>query len=171
MPDFASKPLILLDALKASERRSINLFLENEALRSADFQERGSRGVQCTGVSQSVRATNRDESQSVPSPQKLLKTRDPELPFFEGCLPSCSPHSAGYTRTFLHPYFPVAKIFAEKCRFSHKEKTKHRQTQKIDAFVPLGSFTVLVFRGLTLNDHLPILPLFHFCLTSPVQFT
>ena len=70
--------------------------------------ERGSGGVQSTGVSQRVRVTGRDESQSVPSPEKLLKTRDLELPFFEGSLPSCSPHSAGYTRTFLHPYFPVS---------------------------------------------------------------
>ena len=57
---------------------------------------------------QSVWATSRDESQSVPSPEKPLKTRDLELPFFEGSLPSCSPHSVGYTRTSLHPYFSVA---------------------------------------------------------------
>ena len=43
-----------------------------------------------------------------PPPKKLFKTRDLELPFFEGSLPSCSPHSVGYTRTLLHPYFPVA---------------------------------------------------------------
>ena len=42
-------------------------------------------------------------------PRKFFKTRGLELPFFEGSLPSCSPHSAGYTRTFLHPYFPIAK--------------------------------------------------------------
>ena len=29
--------------------------------------------------------------------------------FLEGSLPSCSPHSAGYTHTFVHPYFPMAK--------------------------------------------------------------
>ena len=46
---------------------------------------------------------------SVPSPEKLIKTRDLELPFSEGSLPSCLPHSVGYTRTSLHPYFPVAK--------------------------------------------------------------
>ena len=39
--------------------------------------------------------------------KKLLKTRALELPFFEGSLPCCSPHSAGYTHTFLHPYFPI----------------------------------------------------------------
>ena len=71
-------------------------------------QERGSGGVQSTGVSQRVRATRRDESQSVPSPEKLFETRDLELPFFEGSFPSCSPHSVGYTCTILHPYFPVA---------------------------------------------------------------
>ena len=70
-----------------------------------DDQERGSGRVWSTVISQS-----RDESQSVPSPGKLFETRDLELPFFEGSLPSCSPHSAGYNRTFLHPYFPVAKI-------------------------------------------------------------
>ena len=32
------------------------------------------------------------------------------LPSFEGSLPSCWPHSAGYTCTSLHPYFPVAKF-------------------------------------------------------------
>ena len=69
----------------------------------------GSGGVKSTGVSQSVRETSRDESQNVLSTQKLFKTRDLELPIFEGSLPSCSPHSAGYTRTSVHPYFPVAK--------------------------------------------------------------
>ena len=53
--------------------------------------------------------TGRDESQSVPSPGELFQTRDLGLPFFEGSLPSCSPEFAGYTRPFLHPYFPVAK--------------------------------------------------------------
>ena len=56
-----------------------------------------------------MRETGRDESQSVPSPEKLFKSRDLELPIFEGTLPSCSPHSAGYTRTSVNPYFPVAK--------------------------------------------------------------
>ena len=69
---------------------------------------RGSGGVKSAGVSQSVRETGRDESQSVPCQEKLLKTRDLELPIFEGSVPSCSPHSAGYTRTSVHPYFPVA---------------------------------------------------------------
>ena len=41
--------------------------------------------------------------------KKLFKTRDLELPIFEGSVPSCSPHSAGYTRTSVHPYFPVTK--------------------------------------------------------------
>ena len=60
---------------------------------------RGSGGVESAGVSQSVRETRRDETQTVPSPEKLFKTRDLELPIFEGSVPSCSPHSAGYTRT------------------------------------------------------------------------
>ena len=77
--------------------------------RKKGSEGRGSGGVESTGVSQRVRATGRDESQSVPSPEKLLKTKDLELPFFEGSLPSCSPHSAGYTRTSLHPYFPVVE--------------------------------------------------------------
>ena len=84
---------------------------ESQAFRIArSYWERGSGGVQSTGVSQRVRVTGRDESQSVPSPEKLFKTRDLELPFFEGSLPSCSPHSAGYTRTFVHPYFPVSNL-------------------------------------------------------------
>ena len=67
-----------------------------------------------------MRATGRDESQSVPSPEKLFKTRDLELPFFEGSLPSCSPHSLGYTRTSLHPYFPegpTIKIIWSRSKF------------------------------------------------------
>ena len=71
---------------------------------------RGSGGVKSAGVSQSVRETGRGESQSVPSPDTLFKTRDLELPNFEGSVPSCSPHSAGYTRTSVHPYFPVANF-------------------------------------------------------------
>ena len=68
-------------------------------------------GVKSAGVSQSARETGRDESQSVPSPEKLFKTRDLELPIFEGSVPSCSPHSAGYTRTSVHPYFPVTNQY------------------------------------------------------------
>ena len=45
-------------------------------------------GVQSTGASQSVRDTSRDESQTVLSPEKVFKTRDLELPFFEGSFPS-----------------------------------------------------------------------------------
>ena len=75
------------------------------------FGGRGSGGVKSAGVSQSVRETGRDESQSVPSPEELFKTRDLELPIFEGSVPSCSPHSVGYTRTSVHPYFPFAKSF------------------------------------------------------------
>ena len=71
---------------------------------------RGSGGVKSTGISQSVRVTSRDESQSVPSLEKLFKTRELELPNFEGSLPSCSPHSAGYTRTSVHPHFPLANF-------------------------------------------------------------
>ena len=55
-----------------------------------------------------MRETSKDESQNVLSTQKLFKTRDLELPNFLGSLPSCSPHSAGHTRTSVHPYFPVA---------------------------------------------------------------
>ena len=42
-------------------------------------------------------------------PGKTLENKGLELPIFEGSLPSCSPHFAGYTRTSVHPYFPVAK--------------------------------------------------------------
>ena len=86
--------------------------------------------MQSTGVSQSVRTTSRDESQSVPSPEKFFKTRDLELPFFEGSLPSCSPHSVGSTRTFLHPYFPLANscgsINSENCAGSFSENSGFR---------------------------------------------
>ena len=36
------------------------------------------------------------------TPEKLFKTRHLQLSFFEGSLPSCCSHSAGYTCTFLH---------------------------------------------------------------------
>ena len=51
----------------------------------------GKWGRVLTGVSQRVVATGRDESQNATSPEKLFKTRDLELPSFEGSLPSCSP--------------------------------------------------------------------------------
>ena len=57
---------------------------------------RGSGGVKGTGASQSVRETSRDGSQNVLSTQKLFKTRDSELPT------TCSPHSAGCTRTSVY---------------------------------------------------------------------
>ena len=41
---------------------------------------------------------------SVPSPEKLIKIKDLELQFFEGSVPSCRPHSVGYTRA--HPVLP-----------------------------------------------------------------
>ena len=44
-------------------------------------------------------------------PSNLFKTRDLELPISEASLPSCLPHSAGHTRTSVHPYFPVAKMW------------------------------------------------------------
>ena len=85
-------------------------FLEtSHKIRSESLGE-GEWGRKSAGVSQSVRETGKDESQSVPSPEKLFKARDLELPIFEGSLPSCSPHSAEYTRTSVHPYIPVAKI-------------------------------------------------------------
>ena len=48
--------------------------------------------------------TESDESQSVPSPEKLFKTRDLELPFFEGSprIVGCTPWDTPvpfYTRT------------------------------------------------------------------------
>ena len=55
-----------------------------------------------------MRDTSRDESQSVPSQVKLYKTMELELPIFEGFLSGCWSHSAGCTRTFLHPCFPVS---------------------------------------------------------------
>ena len=49
-----------------------------------------------------VSETRRDEFQSVPSLEKLFRTRDVQLPFPEGSLLSCWPQSVGNTRTFLH---------------------------------------------------------------------
>ena len=108
--------------IKVSRRPSGYVPLElNPTIRAPPPQEptirtappdwgRGSGGVKSTGVSQSVRETSRDESQNVLSTQKLFKTRDLELPIFQGSLPIRSPHSAGYTRTSVHPYFPVANL-------------------------------------------------------------
>ena len=55
-----------------------------------------------------------------PPQENPLKTRDLELPFFEGSLPSRSPHSAGYTRTFLLPYFLLADQLPLPGRQDHK---------------------------------------------------
>ena len=57
----------------------------------ARYLGEGSGDVQSTGVSQRVRATGRDESESVPPPpEKRFKTTDLELPFPEGSFPKCS---------------------------------------------------------------------------------
>ena len=44
--------------------------------------------------------------QCVPCSAQLFKTRDLELPMFEGSLLSCSPQAVGYNRTSVDPYFP-----------------------------------------------------------------
>ena len=70
-------------------------------------------GVQSTGVSQSVRETSTVESQSVLFPEKLLKTRDFDLPtHFYGVSPKFLAALRGirpYLK-FLPPYFSVAKF-------------------------------------------------------------
>ena len=86
--------------------------------------EKGSGGIKSTGGSQRVRATRRDDSQSVPSPKELNKTRNMELPFLEGSLPSCSPHSATYTRTTPHPNFRVAKTEARAANGARRRKPR-----------------------------------------------
>ena len=63
----------------------------------------GKWGVQSTGVSQSVTETSRDESQSVPSAEKLYRTRDLKLPFLRD-LSQVLAALRGIHRTFLHPY-------------------------------------------------------------------
>ena len=96
---------------------------------------RGSGGVRSAGVSQSVRETGRDESQSVASPEKFFKTRDLEFPIFEGSVPRCSPHSTGYTCTSVHPYFPVAnKTYVQRNLFPCAHK-KHQWGQNYSAGV------------------------------------
>ena len=81
---------------------------------------RGSGGVKSTGVSQRVRETNRDESQCVPSPEKLFKTRDLELPQFLRDLSQvvrCTPWDTPvplYTRTSLWPSREVQKFMGNK---------------------------------------------------------
>ena len=40
---------------------------------------------------------------SLPPPKKNLLKQGIWTSLFQGSLPSCSPHSTGYTRTFLHP--------------------------------------------------------------------
>ena len=71
-----------------------------------------------------MREASRDESQNVLSTQKLFKTRDLELPNFWGSLPICSLHSAGYTRTSVHTYFPVANtILLRSASINHPIRT------------------------------------------------
>ena len=78
---------------------------------SAVAWDRESGGAQSTGVSQRVRVTGRDESQSVPFPEKLFKKGIWRSHFLRESLPSCSPHSAGCTCTFLHPQEPLNAPF------------------------------------------------------------
>ena len=56
----------------------------------------------------------RDYHRRVPMcslPRTTLQNKGSGVPnCFEGSLPSCWPHSAGYTRTSLHPYFPQAVL-------------------------------------------------------------
>ena len=52
----------------------------------------------------------------VPSPEKLFKTRDLELPIFQGSLPSCSP-----------TYFPVANQFFNQVESVKKHRNLSRQ--------------------------------------------
>ena len=107
--------------------RRVCVFDVSRAVGIARFESWGRRsgGVKSAGVSQSVREPGRDESQSVPSPINLFKTRDSELPLFEGSHPSCSPHSAGYTRTSVHPYFPMAKSpYPNRGRIARHNATK-----------------------------------------------
>ena len=100
----------LAEPSNAGSFRKCPLFLRFATIRCMKCLGEGSGGVKSTGISQSVRETRRDESQNVLSTRKLFKTRDLELPIFEGSFTSCSPHSAGYTCTSVHPYFPVAKV-------------------------------------------------------------
>ena len=73
---------------------------------------RGSGGVKSTDVSQSVRETSRDQSQRVPSPEKLFKTRDlGDLSQLVGRTPGATPVPL-YTRTS-----PWPKKRARGCMF------------------------------------------------------
>ena len=84
----------------ANATKSQMLAFYNSQAFSGSSWERGSGGVKSTGVSQSVRETGRDESTNSSSQ------------FFRDLSQVVLPHSAGYTRTSVHPYFPVAKLRA-----------------------------------------------------------
>ena len=106
--------------------------------------------MESAGVSQSVRETGRDESQSVPSPGNLFKTRDLELPIFEGSLPTCSPHSAGYTRTSVHLAKNLAPYRIGKRPHKQNREKIHQKYRKSFFFnsifdVFLGYFRVAMF--------------------------
>ena len=59
-------------------------------------------------------------------PEELFRTSDLEFPFFEG-LANCSLHSMGYTRTFLHLWFPVVNSgISQTIRAWRPQKSKKR---------------------------------------------
>ena len=68
-PEAFADSNITLDTLQSATSRRLRI----------NCWERGSGGVQSTGVSQNVRETGGYGSQSVPSPEKLPKRRDSEL--------------------------------------------------------------------------------------------
>ena len=67
------------------------------------FQERGRRGIQSTGVSQSVRATSRDESQSVLSTENLTCFHASFFPFCPSLLATPFPSFSGHLFAFFSP--------------------------------------------------------------------
>ena len=106
-----------------------------------NYWVRGSGGVKSAAVSQSVRETGRDESQSVPSPEKHFETRDLELLIFEGTLPSCSPHSAGYYEA-RNDYTNNSETVLLCNRCVCNWKIKSRQLMCV-----IGAFTENTFTG------------------------
>ena len=95
---FFSLPLLALSQKKTRRGRTGSFHLHDSRSLLGGWV-RGSGGVKSTDVSQTVRETSRDESQSVPYPERLCKTRDLELPIFLGISPKLF---AALRR--IHPY-------------------------------------------------------------------
>ena len=110
MPHFAMcRAIIVPYPIKKQARKSFAI-LSLQVWR--DMKSTAAGPSKSTGVSQRLTNTERDESQTIPSPEKLIKQGAWSSQLFKRSVPSYWPHSPGYIRTLLHLSFPAANLRA-----------------------------------------------------------